>query len=95
MSDTKVTVDGVDFTVRKPRYAEWRAFKAAIATTKVSEDGVNLIDGNENLAKACCTSHTPEKLDALVEDHLDLFDELAEVISGLATKKAGETDSKS
>ncbi len=92
---TKVIVDGVEYTIRRPKFAEWRLFKAAVVSTRTSEDGVHVIDGNENLAKACCTSHTATQLDVLVEDSLDLFDDLAQAISAIANKKAGELDSKS
>lgn len=88
MSDPKtasVTVGGVTYTIRKPKYAEWRKFKAGIASTNANGDGTATIDAIEDLAKACCTSHSGEQLDQAVEDELGLFEELA----GAATKLAG------
>lgn len=88
MSDpktAKVTVGETEFTVRKPKYQEWRKFKAGVASTNSSGEGLATIDAIEDLAKACCTSHTGEQLDKLVEDELGLFEELA----GVATQLAG------
>jgi hypothetical protein len=95
MKTRELTLDGVKFSVRKPSYHEWRAFKSSVATAKVSEEGSHLIDAQENLAKSCCTSHKPEQLDTLVEDNLDLFTDLADAVSDLAARKSVELDSKS
>lgn len=91
----KATVGGTTFTVRKPTYKEWRAFKAAVASTNAKGDGLATIDGIEDLAKACCTSHKAEDLDRIVEDELNLFEELAAVAMRLAGVAEAEHASKS
>jgi len=83
-----VTVGGISYTIRRPKYQEWRKFKAGVASTNASGEGLPTIDAIEDLAKACCTSHTPEQLDQLVEDELGLFEELA----GVATRLAGAAE---
>lgn len=90
-----VTVGGIEFSIRKPSYKDWRQFKAAVASTNAKGNGLATIDGIEDLAKACCTSHKPEDLDKLVEDELNLFEELAAVAMQLAGVAEAEHASKS
>lgn len=88
-------VAGQAFVFRKPKAIEWRAYKGAALSAKMGKDGgqvdgLALYDAFEELSKAVVISHTPQELDNLSEDYLNLFLELG---SGIAGAIEAEMDS--
>lgn len=80
----------LDFTFRKPTAREWRDYDAARTTYSVALTSGNLntalskeiFEKSEELCVRVVTSHNPEQLQALEEEHLGIFFPLAIEIAG-------------
>jgi len=95
----KLAGEDVEFKFRKPTAREWMDFEAAqLAFGTASSNGTlnaaisrEMLEKSEELCIRIITSHSPEKLQELNEEHLGIFFPIAVLIADVINQIRGGT----